>query len=270
MAALATRLLRTERRIAQRQAEPVLVYQDPVFFARHRLGFSPDPWQEHVLSWTGNKLLLNCSRQAGKSTVAAILALHQSLYHPSSLTLLISPSLRQSSELFRKVTDLLALLPVRPLLTEDNRLSLRLKNRSRVVSLPSSEATVRGFSAVSLLIFDEAARVQDSLFHACQPMLAVSGGRLVALSTPFGRRGFFHQEWTDGEGWERVCVTASECPRISKEFLDGERRSMPNLWFRSEYLCQFVDTLDQVFLTEFVMAALDNDIPPLFPQETFH
>ncbi len=148
----AARLSRIERRIrakreASRSVQPDLrLAGDRVAFARERLGFQPDPWQEQVLCSHGRRSLLNCCRQSGKSTTTAILALHQSLYGSGSLTLLISPSLRQSSELFKKVTDLLALLPVRPALTEDNRLSLRLKNGSRIVSLPSKEATVKGFS----------------------------------------------------------------------------------------------------------------------------
>jgi hypothetical protein len=80
--------------------------------------------------------------------------------------LLLSPSMRQSSELFRKVTNLLSLLEPKPTLTEDNRLSLTLQSGSRVVSLPSSEATVRGFSGASLIIEDEASRVPDELYRA--------------------------------------------------------------------------------------------------------
>ena len=36
-----------------------------------RLGFEPDPWQLDVLQARHRRLLLNCSRQAGKSTVSA-------------------------------------------------------------------------------------------------------------------------------------------------------------------------------------------------------
>jgi hypothetical protein len=95
-------------------------------------------------------------------------------------------------------------------------------------------------------------------------MLAISHGRLIALSTPFCRRGWLHKEYTEGEGWERVKITAYDCPRISKQFLDEERRSLPVFWFQSEYLCEFTDTVDQVFLTEHVQAALSAEVRPLF------
>ncbi|MCG0276726.1 MAG: terminase family protein [Thermosediminibacteraceae bacterium] len=240
---------------------------DPVLFAKEALNFHPDPWQEKVLRWSGKRLLLCCSRQSGKSTTTAILALHRALFYPKSLILLVSPSLRQSSELFRKVQEFLRELPpeMQPELLEDNKLSLVMKNKSRVVSLPSSEGTIRGFSGAALIIEDEAARVSDDLYFAIRPMLAVSNGRLILMSTPFGKRGHFFKEWTEGgDTWERIKITAYDCPRISREFLEEERQTMSDWWFRQEYLCEFVETEDSVFAYEQVMTALNDDIEPLF------
>lgn len=237
---------------------------DPVRFAERALGIAPDPWQARVLRSSARQILLNCSRQAGKSTVTSILALHTAIYRPGSLVLLVSPSQRQSAELFRKVTDLLSKLSSAPTRTEDNRLSLQLENGSRVVSLPSSESTIRGFSAVSLIIEDEAAFVDDAVHTATRPMLAVSGGRLVLLSTPYGKRGHFYEAWTTGADWERVRVPADDCPRISREWLATERREVGEWRFRQEFGCEFVDTVDSVFSSDLVRAALDDQIEPLF------
>ena len=150
-----------------------------------------------------------------------------------------------------------------PRLEEDNKLSLTLENGSRVVSLPSKEGTVRGFSGVNLIIEDEAARVPDDLYKAIRPMLAVSQGSMILMSTPFGKRGHFHQEWIEG-AWERIQVKANECSRITPEFLEEERTSVGAQWFRQEYECEFSDTFDQVFAYETVMAALSDEIEPLF------
>jgi len=238
---------------------------DPAAFARDGLGFHPDDWQANVLRWNGQRAILNCSRQSGKSTIAAVLALHRALYYPGSLVLLVSPSLRQSGELFRKVSDSLKALKQPPQLTEDNKLSLTLDNGSRVVSLPSKEATVRGFSGVDLIIEDEASRVPDELYGAVRPMLAVSNGRLILMSTPFGKRGHFHDEWTEGgDTWERMEVKATECPRISAEFLEEERNSRGDWWYRQEYGCEFVEALDQLFSYESVMGSLSSEVKPLF------
>ena len=178
--------------------------------------------------------------------------------------LLVSRSLRQSAELFKKVQDQLSVLPVRKL-DEDNKLSLQLTNGSRIVSLPGSEETIRGFSGVSLLIEDEASRVSDALYLATKPMLAVSQGRHILMSTPWGKRGHFFEAWeNEGPRWERVKITAYDCPRISAEFLQEEQEDMPANWFASEYLCQFTDAVDQVFSHEHVMAALSDEVEPLF------
>lgn len=274
MPAIATRLQHIERRLAQRRHEQkaVLGAVDPLVFARQKLGFQPDPWQEQVLTWEGKRLLLNCCRQSGKSTVAAILALHRAVYFPRALVLLVSRSLRQSAELFKKVQDFLSLLPVRPQLDEDNKLSLQLANGARIVSLPGSEETIRGFSGVSLLIEDEASRVSDSLYFSMRPMLAVSQGQHILMSTPWGKRGHFFESWENGgANWERVKITAHECPRISSAFLAEEQEDMPESWFKSEYLCEFTDTVDQVFSHAHVMAALSDEVEPLvFPVTTDH
>jgi phage FluMu gp28-like protein len=149
----------------------------------------------------------------------------------------------------------------------ESSLRVELANGSRIVALPGREETVRGYSSVALLVIDEAARVSDDLYRAVRPMLAVSGGRIVALSTPFGKRGFFHQEWTSGEGWERVRITAAECPRIPAEFLEQERRAMPAAWFQQEYFCEFSEAEGAVFSYADVMAALSGDVKPLFLDE---
>jgi hypothetical protein len=238
---------------------------DPVLFAR-RVGLEPDPWQADLLRSPKQQMILNCSRQAGKSTASALVALHTALYAPPALVLLLSPSLRQSSELFRKVKDALkALEGLAAPVTEESALRVELANGSRIVSLPGREETIRGFSGVSLLVVDEASRVPDALYYSVRPMLAVSGGRIVLLSTPFGRRGHFHKEWTEGgPAWERVSIAAKDCARIPAAWLEEERRAIGPWWFAQEYECAFMDTVDQVFRSEDIDAAVSDEIAPLF------
>ncbi|HEY1954369.1 MAG TPA: terminase family protein [Polyangiaceae bacterium] len=213
---------------------------------------------------SSQRLLLNCSRQSGKSTIASVLALHRALYFAPSLILLLSPSLRQSSELFRKVLDRLAAIPEAPDRTEDNRLSLAFANGSRIVSLPSSEGTVRGFSGVALIVEDEAGWVPDDLHAAVRPMVAVSGGKMVLMSTPNGRRGHFFLEWSAPEStWEKIRIAATDVPRIPAHFLAEERRSLGDWRYRQEYCGEFVESDSQLFRHEDVMAALSPDVQPL-------
>ncbi len=228
-------------------------------------GFTLDDWQRTVLLSDAHQIILLVTRQGGKSTVSAIRALHRALYTPASLVLLLAPSYRQSKELFRRVKDALAALPFPVPLASESALELEFTNLSRIVALPGKEATIRGFSGVSLLIVDEASRVPDELYQAIRPMLAVSGGGILLLSTPFGKRGFFHHEWTEGgASWHRAKITATECPRIPREWLEQERRSIGDWWFRQEYLCEFVETIDQVFSYDDIQRALDDSVTPLF------
>ena len=224
----------------------------------------PDPWQVQVLTSRSPRMLLNCCRQSGKSQTVACLALHTALTTSASLTLLVSPSLRQSMELFRKVAQAFSALGQPMPLEAETKLAYELANGSRLIALPGTEQTIRGYSGVDLLIIDEAARVNDELYYACKPFMAVSQGRTLCLSTPWGKRGWWFREWSEGENWQCILVPAMQCPRIPLQFLAEEQRTLPALWFRSEYCCEFVDVTDQVFGSDLVHAALADDIAPLF------
>src|SRR5215210_4672964 len=196
---------------------------DPVAFVE-KLGIVPDGWQEDFLRSSANRVLLNCARQSGKSTMSAIIALHRALYHPGSLVLILAPAERQAKETFAKVTESYRKLGHSVPPDSSRKLGVELANRSRIEALPGTEKTIRGFSGVDLLILDEAARVDDGLYFAVRPMLAVSGGALMMLSTPYGKRGVFHEEWAgeagEGSAWDRYEVPAVECPRIPASFLE--------------------------------------------------
>lgn len=220
---------------------------DPVRLAL-RAGIEPDGWQADVLRSTAPRILLNCCRQSGKSTTTALLGVHTALYAPGALVLLLSPTLRQSGELFRKCRSLYGALgrPIRA--SEETQLTLTLANGSRIVSLPGQEQTVRGYSGAALIAIDEAARVPSELVASARPMLAVSGGRLIALSTPYGARGWWFEAWEHGGAdWERYDVPATACPRIPAAFLEEERRTLGPWWFSQEYECRFMDSQTSVF-----------------------
>lgn len=244
--------------------DDLLMAMDPVALSR-RSGIEPDPWQADVLRGGASRMLLNCSRQSGKSTTTATIAIHTALYDPGALVLLLSPSLRQSQELFRKCLDAYRALDRPVPASAESAMRLELENGSRIVSLPGTDGSVRGFSAVRLLVIDEASRVEDGLYYAVRPMLAVGAGRLIAMSTPHGKRSWWYHEWTDGgTEWRRVEVPATDCPRISAAFLAEEEQALGPRWYRQEYLCSFEETSDQLFSYDDVMGAVTSDVVPLF------
>lgn len=223
-------------------------------------GIILDPWQQEMVSSSASRLLLNCSRQVGKSTTTAILAINTALYEAKSLILLLSPSERQSKELFRKCLEIYEATG-RPVPADvENELTLELKNGSRICALPGSEKTVRSLSGARLLIIDEASRVPDELYYAVRPMLAVSGGRLILLSSPFGTRGFFWQEWKNREHWDYYEVPATECKRIPAAFLEEEKEKLGPWWYAQEYCCQFMDAIGAAFRSEDIERLIKKDI----------
>jgi hypothetical protein len=205
----------------------------------HSLGFELDPWQVDAIDGGHQRLLLNCCRQAGKSTAVAMLSLYEALLAGDRLVLLLSRSLRQSTELFRRVVEFHQRLGGCCLKRQTSH-ELQFTTRSRIISLPCQPDTIRGFANVQMLVIDEAARVPDDLYRTVRPMLAVSGGRLVCLSTPYGKRGFFYNAWAKGgPEWKRIEVPAKEISRITPAFLEEERRNLGESWFRQEYCCSF-------------------------------
>lgn len=239
---------------------------DPVRVAQ-AAGYEPDPWQARLLRSSAAEIIMLASRQSGKSTVAAILAVHEAVFRAPALVLLIAPTLKQSQELYRKIRAALASLgDVAPALLKETELTFETVTGSRVACVPAQDGGIRGFSAVSLLIIDEAAWVRDDVYTAARPFLIVSRGRLIALSTPHGRRGWFFHEFTEGgPTWERVCITAEHCPRITPKILAAERDRIGEYAFRQEYGCEFVDTEDQFFASELIERAIDEDVQPFFP-----
>lgn len=221
---------------------------DPVRLAS-KIGMECDDWQKNVLRLPHQRELLVVHRQGGKSVTPSVAAVHDALYTPRALVLVVSPSLRQSQELFRTILTLYRSLG-RPVASEsENSLSLTLENGSRIIALPADSTTIRGYSKVTTLIIDEGAFVMDDTMAAVRPMLAVSSGRILALSTPFGRRGWFYEASKSSE-WRVTTVTAYECPRISPEFLAAERAALGEWRFRQEYLCEFLDLAGQMFSTD--------------------
>jgi hypothetical protein len=244
-------------------AEDMRLALDRVAFAR-TVGVEPDEWQRDLLRSGADRVLLNCARQSGKSSMSAVLALHRALYHPGSLILCLAPSERQAKELFAKVIEFYRELHGATPAQSDRKLGMQLANSSRIEALPGSERTIRGFSGASLLILDEASRVADELYFAVRPMLAVSGGSLMMLSTPYGKRGVFYEAWSGAEDWERYEVSARQCPRISAAFLAEERSALPARVYRQEFECRFEEIEDQLFSEADIDAAMSDEVAPLF------
>lgn len=200
-----------------------------------------DPWQLQVMNTKAQSLLLNCSRQVGKTEVVSIRAACRAFRYGRRVVAL-APTLFQSSKVRTRAEAFLMKAGITKFVTS-NATTLELPNGGAVLSLPGDrpDLSVRG-ETVDDLIVDEASRVKDSLIAAATPTTATKPDATITyLSTPAGKQGEFYRAWTDEKGgWERHSIPASMCSRISKTFLDRERARLGDTLFSQEYECQFV------------------------------
>jgi len=236
---------------------------DRVEFARAVLQFFPEPLQETALRSHARRIILNCNRQWGKSTIAAIRALHRAWFWPGSLVLIVSRAHAQSGGLLMKIREFLPQLGLKARGDGVNRLSIQFPNGSRIVALPGGEGPTRSHSRVSLIIIDEASIVPDPVHDAVAPTLATTNGDLMLVSTPKGKRGAFYRAWTfGGDDWDRVFGPVEETSpeRISREFLDGERRLRGDDYMAQEYGCEFLDRDSHLFGDDMLQSVFSQDL----------
>lgn len=233
---------------------PVAVPSDPVEFAAS-VGIIPDPWQGEILVSEHPRKILCCGRQTGKSTVGAVLAVHKALTRPGSTVLVVAPGERQAKLLFSKAASLYRQAGYPLPAHSERRTGLELSNGSIIEALPAVERTTRGYS-VDLLVVDEAAAVPDLDYHGILPALIATQGEQVLLSTPRGKRGFFHELYHSDDDWQRVMVRSDEVGRIHEEDLEVFRHTMPEQFFRQEFFCEWLDTEGGLFSYDDIEAAL--------------
>jgi hypothetical protein len=261
MITLRRQLARVRAQLEGKHAPP-LPDIDPLTFFTETTGYAPDDYQASVLTSAAERIQLVAGRQVGKTTTAACLAAYICQHQTKSLTLIVSPSLRQSSEVFRRVMELYHAQPLLVPLRAKSLLRAEWVNGARVVALPASTTSVRGYTP-DLLILDEAAYCPEALWQSLSPSLAVSRGRVLALSTPNGRGHWFCRTWEADESWLKVHQSSEACPRIDPAFLARERSVMPPWMYHTEYLGLFVEIAGRVvFRPELVRQSVAAGIPP--------
>lgn len=240
---------------------------DPVRFATRYLRLALDPWQQHAVSPCHRRGVLNCSRQSGKTTALAVRALHHLLFYRHASVLIVAHSENQAGLTVSKILAFCRQLgePVRRL--PGRRYDYELLRTGGILrALPCREAAVRGYTA-NLVLVDEAALVPDSVYDALTGTLASTwdSASLWLASTPRGRRGFFYRTWIGpaADGFLRLEVPASDCPRISAAFLARQREVLTPSAFAQDYECRFAES-ELAWFPDADIAALAND-PTLVP-----
>ena len=125
-----------------------LIQSDPVIFAKEMLvswfGGVPDETQSKILRSKSRQIICNCHRQWGKSFTIAIKALHKAFYSPDSEILIASATAKQSEEMFKKISDSSRYIEGLEKIG-DSKTKMGLKNGSRIITLPGTGGSVRGF-----------------------------------------------------------------------------------------------------------------------------
>ncbi|MDA9050897.1 terminase family protein [bacterium] len=239
--------------------------KDPAYFmkkycyiqhpTRGRILFNLYPFQGKVLHlFKDHQYLITLkSRQLGISTLAAAYSLWLMLFHKDKNVLALATTQATARNLVTKTMFMYDQLPkwLKLPAVEKNKLSLRLKNGSKITA-KSSNADAARSEAVSLLLIDEAAFIDniDETFAAAQQTLA-TGGQCMALSTPNGIGNWFHQTWEKAESGENsflpIRLPWTVHPERNKKWREQQDADLGPKMAGQECDCDFLASGDTVF-----------------------
>jgi len=252
-----------------------LFKEDPALFARYSFKdlknkpFTAFSYQDIILNDQSKKILLCISRQTGKSTIAAIKAIHAALLNDNYTVVVVSRTLPQSVELVRKIkvltrTSTIPISATYPKMKEA-KTEINLKNKgkntySRIISVPATDAA-RGYSA-DLVICDECAFWEqgDYMFNqVIEPMTQFTKGAIMLLSTPNGKHGFF---WNcfNSPFWSCYQFGWEVCPNNTLEEMEEKRSRMTSMEFQAEYEAKFVASQNAYFNPKDIQKAIDHSL----------
>ena len=211
---------------------------------------SLDPWQNEILA-TEKDICIISGRQCGKSTAISLLAAQTAIKNQNEFILIGSGVIDQAEHLLRKVKEYMHAKHEKKIVKE-TLYFMELKNGSKILCVPIGDTgdSMRGYSA-TMIIIDEAALVPDRAWEAIEPVISVTKGRTVLLSTPQGKKGFFYKA-SINEHYFTKQVSARDCPRHTKEFLDRKESEISKIAFATEYLGEFIDDYSRKFTDEWI------------------
>lgn len=248
--------------------EHVKCAKDPTYFMRKycyiqhptrgRILFNLYPFQSKVLQLFQAKdnIVTLKSRQLGISTLAAGYSLWLMLFHRDKNILALATTQATARNLVTKVIFMYDQLPtwLRLKYVEKNKLSLRLKNGSKIQAKSSNSDAARS-EAVSLLLIDEAAFIDniEETYTAAQQTLA-TGGQCMALSTPNGIGNWFHKTWEKAETGENsftpIRLPWTVHPERNQEWRDKQNADLGPRMAAQECDCDFLASGDSAFEPE--------------------
>jgi len=236
----------------------------------NRPWMSLDPWQEDYAFKTppNQDCFLLCGRQVGKTTAMSIKAIELCIKHfkKGEFVLINSITEKQAYHMLAKALAYAQEKYPKLIISKGKdkytKHKLLFKNGTGVLCYAAGEegGGLRGFT-IKKLMTDEGSRMSDEYFIAASPMMSVIKGSMDIASTPCGKEGFFYKCSLD-KRFKRFYVSAEDCPRHTKEFLDIQKERLPALAYAQEYLAQFLDDLKRVFKEELLNKCCILKRPP--------
>lgn len=254
-------------------------------FSKELFDWEPFEYQKKVLEDDVRRLLMVWGRQSGKSTICAIKGLYKAITTKDTTVLIVSPTQRQSSNLFRRMKKLINTIyhkhssfitrdrygkPYFPYIVRETQTCLEFANGSEVISLPAGEdgTNLLGYTA-HMIILDECALIKPEVFIVLKPMFATTWKtcQFILISTPRGVQNYFYEAFSKKElGFKVYSAKSIQSPLITKEFLKIEREGMTENEFQQEYEGRFIDESD----TFFTLREIEDVMDPKAPTKTEH
>jgi hypothetical protein len=225
------------------------------------LRFVPYPWQAKTLQQfqeSDRDFAICAGRQSGKTHLCATYGVAETIRHEFPYRIgIIAQSKDAASEMF---------IPVSHYIEANELLWWCVKRMTRSEIEFDTGTTIQvkpsGYRGAhfNILFIDEAAHHEDNKIEAIEPAIMAKHGRIIAISTPNGRRGWFYNKYTEpGEKTIKLWYPSSANPNITAEQLEHKRLTKAKFWFEQEYLAKFIDWSGNAFLPKEVMGMFDQN-----------
>ena len=251
---------------------------DPTLFAalfltdqRTKKEFRPFPYQDIIINDPSPRIVLCIARQSGKSTIAAIKALHHAFYNENSTVIVISKTKPQALEFIHRIKDfkrtstLGNIWRMTEMTGKESKAEITIRNNngktnSRIISIPATDAA-RGYTA-DLVICDELAFWENGDYiynQVVEPMTQFSKGKILVLSTPNGKQGIFWNLFNNPH-YSRYQFDWKVCPVNTQEEMDRKRISMTRMQYEAEYEAKFSAPQNAYFNYDEIHKCVDEKI----------
>jgi len=243
--------------------------ENPSVFVEEIIGIEPFEYQKRFMDDPSDRKVFVAGRQVGKSRTASWMALHHAVTHPGSLVLVTADALRQSSELFSQLQTEInnsGLADEQWGIERSTQTEIEFSHDSRIKVVPTGRNgnKIRGFTA-DLIIIDEAAFVENSIFEeVIEPMTLVSGGTIVLSSTPYGASGYFYNKAQEADlsdsRWTKTAVSSYDNPKIDEDDIEDMKKGKTRNQIKQEILGEFVPAGDQFFPNSLIRKCINDDV----------